>query len=174
MDHPVPPKPNQAKRKTIGAPNGFITDRPSPTPFGASGFRSDNESEVPMNRGILAILLLLPPAFEQWLNLRTPGIPRTADGRPNLAAPAPKTADGKPDLSGLWMPTRPRGIPPEQGSYASLQYFISDGSIITMRPEAQALYNKRLASFGAGRPSERCLPHSIPDAMLVPGPVKFV
>jgi hypothetical protein len=127
-----------------------------------------------MNRGILAILLLLPPAFGQWLNLRTPGIPRTADGKPNLAAPAPKTADGKPDLSGLWMPTRPRGIPPEQGSYASLQYFISDGSIITMRPEAQALYNKRLASFGAGRPSERCLPHSIPDAMLVPGPVKFV
>ena len=38
----------------------------------------------------------------QWLNQPTPGIPRTADGKPNLAAPAPKASDGKPDLSGLW------------------------------------------------------------------------
>ena len=37
----------------------------------------------------------------QWLDFRTPGIPRTADGKPNLAAPAPKTLDGKPDLSGI-------------------------------------------------------------------------
>lgn len=38
----------------------------------------------------------------QWLNYPTPGIPRTADGKPNLSAPAPRMADGKPDLSGLW------------------------------------------------------------------------
>ena len=38
----------------------------------------------------------------QWIKQPTPGIPRTADGKPNLTAPAPKTADGKPDLSGLW------------------------------------------------------------------------
>jgi hypothetical protein len=43
------------------------------------------------------------PASSQWLNYPTAGIPRTADGKPNLAAPTPKTADGKPDLSGLWM-----------------------------------------------------------------------
>jgi hypothetical protein len=36
------------------------------------------------------------------LNYPTPGIPRTADGKPNLSAPAPRTSDGKPDLSGLW------------------------------------------------------------------------
>jgi len=30
------------------------------------------------------------------------GIPRLADGKPNLSAPAPRMADGKPDLSGLW------------------------------------------------------------------------
>jgi hypothetical protein len=42
------------------------------------------------------------PATAQWLDYPTPGIPRTADGKPNLAAPAPRTADGKPDLSGLW------------------------------------------------------------------------
>src|SRR5215471_17215820 len=37
----------------------------------------------------------------QWLNHRDPTIPRTADGKPNLAAPAPRF-NGKPDLSGVW------------------------------------------------------------------------
>ena len=38
----------------------------------------------------------------QWLNHPTPGLPRGADGKPNLTAPAPRTADGKPDLTGVW------------------------------------------------------------------------
>ena len=38
----------------------------------------------------------------QWLKIKTPGIPRKADGKPELTAPAPRTPDGKPDLSGLW------------------------------------------------------------------------
>jgi hypothetical protein len=42
------------------------------------------------------------PAAAQWLNYPTPGIPRTADGKPNLSAPAPRMPDGKPDFSGLW------------------------------------------------------------------------
>src|SRR5690349_7770542 len=41
-------------------------------------------------------------AHAQWLSYPAPGIPRTPDGKPNLAAPAPKMADGKPDLSGVW------------------------------------------------------------------------
>src|SRR5687767_13686943 len=41
------------------------------------------------------------PAYAQWLNYPTPGLPRTADGTPNLSAPAP-TRDGHPDLSGVW------------------------------------------------------------------------
>ena len=45
---------------------------------------------------------LVTPLDAQWLNYPTPGIPRAADGKPNLAAPAPRTPDGKPDLSGLW------------------------------------------------------------------------
>ena len=49
---------------------------------------------------ILAIATV--PTVAQWLNYPTPGIPRTADGKPNLSAPTPKTADGKPDLSGIW------------------------------------------------------------------------
>ena len=44
----------------------------------------------------------VPVLFAQWAPYPTPGIPRTADGKPNLSAPAPKTADGKPDLTGIW------------------------------------------------------------------------
>jgi hypothetical protein len=43
----------------------------------------------------------------QWLNYPTAGVPRTSDGKPNLAAPAPRTADGKPDLSGMWRAADP-------------------------------------------------------------------
>jgi hypothetical protein len=38
----------------------------------------------------------------QWLKQPTKGIPRAADGKPNLSAPAPRATDGRPDLSGLW------------------------------------------------------------------------
>src|SRR5262245_2643559 len=39
----------------------------------------------------------------QWLDFKTPGVPRTADGKPKLDAPAPRGPDGHPDLSGTWM-----------------------------------------------------------------------
>jgi len=50
------------------------------------------------------LLLALTPAalFAQWLGYPTPDVPRTPDGKPNLAAPAPRTADGKPDFSGMY------------------------------------------------------------------------
>src|SRR6202051_3327760 len=53
---------------------------------------------------LVTLTLLAPATPAQWINYPTPGIPRTADGKPDLAAPAPRTADGKPDLSGLWQP----------------------------------------------------------------------
>ena len=51
---------------------------------------------------LAALLLTMAPLLAQWLNYPTPGIPRTADGKPALSASPPKTADGKPDLSGVW------------------------------------------------------------------------
>jgi hypothetical protein len=55
----------------------------------------------------LALLLSTTSLSAQWLDLTTPGVPRTADGKPNLSAPLPRTADGRPELTGLW---RGRGV----------------------------------------------------------------
>ena len=45
----------------------------------------------------------------QWLTLPTPNVPRTADGKANLNAPAPSGPDGHPLLSGLWNSGERRG-----------------------------------------------------------------
>jgi hypothetical protein len=51
---------------------------------------------------VLAACAFSEPALAQWLNYRVSGIPRTADGSPDLSAPAPRSSDGTPDLSGIW------------------------------------------------------------------------
>jgi hypothetical protein len=63
------------------------------------------------------ILTAFPAALlAQWPSYPTPGVPKLADGKPNLDAPAPRTAEGKPDLSGIWefvdANPRPRIRPP--------------------------------------------------------------
>ena len=55
----------------------------------------------------LAVAVLALPVAAQSIHYPTAGIPRTLDGKPNLASPAPKPGDGKTDFSGLWMPSRP-------------------------------------------------------------------
>ena len=99
---------------------------------------------------IAAALWLLPvSACAQWLNFPTPGIPRTADGKPNLAAPAPRTPDGKPDLSGLWRP--------EPHPYR-LNVIQDPKDEVVFRPAAEALFLKRVADFRRDDPLSHCLP----------------
>lgn len=44
---------------------------------------------------------LICPLNAQWVNYPTAGVPRTLEGKPDLAAACPRTADGKPDFSGF-------------------------------------------------------------------------
>jgi hypothetical protein len=52
--------------------------------------------------GAAIVATVSPAGFAQWLGYPTANVPRTPDGKPNLAAPAPRSADGKPDFSGMW------------------------------------------------------------------------
>jgi len=104
-----------------------------------------------MNRiAIAAALSLFPVTLSaQWLDFRTPGIPRTTDGKPNLTAPAPRTADGKSDLSGLWRP--------ELNPYR-FDLIQDPKDEVIFRPAAEALFQKRVADFRRDDPVTHCLP----------------
>jgi hypothetical protein len=108
-----------------------------------------------MTRLAAAIVLSLAsvPLAAQWLHYPTPGMPRTADGKPNLSAPAPKMPDGKPDLSGIWA----------SADNKYLQNLAADGIEVPFQPWAEKLYKERSENLGKGRPSERCLTHGVTD-----------
>jgi hypothetical protein len=129
---------------------------------------------TPTARLLVAITFCSAPVAAQWLNQPTPGTPRSKDGKPNLVAPAPKARDGNPDLSGIWIRTTPKRWAAGTGTNG-LDVFLAEGTVIPMLPWAEALFRKRHdQDLGAGRPSAHCLPHGIPDAMVVAAPVRIL
>jgi hypothetical protein len=96
----------------------------------------------------IALAWLVTPVTAQWLHLKTPSMPRTAEGKPDLGAPAPRTADGKPDLSGVWQKIGDR--------YANnMAADLAPGEITAW---ADAIYRTNKLGFGKDAPSVRCLP----------------
>ena len=119
---------------------------PARTNSRASGDRS---GRFAMRLFLAALVLIVGtiPAEAQWLDRKTPGIPRTPDGKPNLAAPAPRGPDGKPDLTGVWNGPNPEPhIDP-----ANAQPWVKD------------LLRQREQNYWKERPLYRCLP-SGPEA----------
>jgi hypothetical protein len=106
----------------------------------------------------LAVSFLCAPLGAQWLNYPTPGIPRTPDGKPNLAAPAPRTADGKPDLAGIWKATG-------MGGYD--RNIARDLSPKDIQPWAEALYQQRVRDMAKDAPRATCLPDPFPYYHIV-------
>ena len=97
-----------------------------------AGFRS---------RALVAGALLLTlgsGARAQWPTVPDKGVPRRADGRVDLDAPAPRHPDG----------TKPGEIP--------------------FQPWAEALYKQRRENNAVDHPGARCLPSGIPEKNTVP------
>jgi len=102
-----------------------------------------------LSRHVLALLLFsAAPLHAQWLDYRTPGIPRQPDGKPNLSAPAPRTSDGKPDLTGIWTMNA--------GPYTS--NIVADLKPGDIPPWVDALYKQRREDLGKDSPVTGCLP----------------
>ena len=99
---------------------------------------------VPTLAAISVVFAVSNPAGAQWINHPTPGIPRTADGKPDLTAPTPRAFDGKPDLSGIW-------------AMNGLGYTTNITSV-EMLPWAQKVYEARSATYGHEDPAVSCLP----------------
>ncbi len=102
-------------------------------------------------------VLFSAPAFAQWTNFKTPGIPRLPDGKPNLSAPAPRTADGKPDLQGIWQ----GGAAGAAGQYG-YDYDVAQNAPDVVTPWAQTVRRQRVQDFRKDSPLAHCLPVSVP------------
>ena len=114
------------------------------------------------------------PASAQWLNYPTAGIPRTADGKPNLSAPLPKAPDGKPDLSGIWL------VDESQASaYAGNLTHFMDLAVdlkpqeAPLQPWAKAVTEQRLDNLHKDDPLAQCLSPGVPRINTI-SPFKII
>jgi hypothetical protein len=101
---------------------------------------------------VFVLTASMTPLAAQWIQYRTPGIPRTADGKPNLTAPTPRTAAGQPDFSGLWAMSADTAV----GNIAVRN--VGDLKPADIQPWAQALVRQRSENFGRDNPRYHCLP----------------
>ena len=92
---------------------------------------------------VLLSLLTVTTADAQWLNHPTPNIPRTPDGKPDLAAPPPRGTDGRPDFSGLWRRVGGVRIPVTAGA---------------LTQKSKDLIREREETYFKDRPSFQCQP----------------
>jgi hypothetical protein len=114
---------------------------------------------------IASVLMAAVIASAQWVDYPTPGVPRLADGKPNLTAAAPKTPDGKPDLSGLWT-TKP-------GYTGNLARDLKPGEV-SFQPWASEVYKHRQQTQGKDDPQAYCVLSGVPREHVVPYPFKIL
>jgi len=149
-----------------------------------------------MGRSALVLVVLLPFASErlvaQWLNNPTPGVPRKADGKVDMTAPAPRMPNGKPDLSGLWMTAEPnrgngRGtqppakVPDDPGDQKNITASRQMKDIgvdlpggLPYQPWLIPIVKERTANEALDDPHIRCLPDNFLRAYGLPHLLKFV
>ena len=168
----------------------FISRRPSP--------------EIRIRRGVLCalgVLLASTHLDAQWVHYPTAGVPRKADGKVNMSAPAPRLADGKPDFSGIWMtgepnmprpgglsspkeassPRQPQNPSDNAGDQTNIRASRQMSNIgvdlpggLPYQPWLVPIVKKRTDNLAIDDPHIRCLPDNFLRAYGLPHLLKFV
>ena len=128
---------------------------------------------IPLKQFLSALLVLAGVILfsvncpAQWTKVPKGAIPRTPDGKPNLAAPAPKSSDGHPDLSGIWEP--------EANKYVRDIAADLKPDDVPYQPWAKALFEQRAdGSHSKEDPDANCLPQGVPKINAAPAPWRIV
>jgi hypothetical protein len=136
--------------------------------------------------GVRALLLMVlgfsAGASAQWLDYKTPGVPRLADGKPNLKAPTPRTRDGKPDFSGMWFANVPSKdycrtvdcIQEERMAREQINLGIKTKEGLPYTEWSKEQMKIRRANGGREDPHTYCKPPNFPRAWTLPQYIKVV
>ncbi len=137
--------------------------------------------------GLTALLAALSaPSWAQWPAYPSANVPKTADGKPDLAAAAPRAADGHPDFSGIWQVDVPQGGPPGPNAkppapapgappwatFFNIGAGFADG--LPFKPWARKLREERMANNDKDNPDAHCLPIGLTQFHMHPQPRKII
>jgi hypothetical protein len=133
----------------------------------------------------IAIIAVPTLVLGQWLRYPTDGVPRTADGKPDLTAPAPRLPDGKPDFSGLWHASNPNRCVSGLSRFVECGVEIGGSPLggnlgrnlpggLPYLPHAAALAKARRADDSRDDPHVRCLPDNPPRHWTLPHLTKAI
>ena len=129
---------------------------------------------------MIALLGAPSPGLAQWVHYPTAGVPRKADGSPDLTAPAPRLSDGKPDFSGIWHAASINQCVPATGQFCGAEIGGSPLALdigkdmpggLPYQPWAAELVKQR---FSKDDPHVRCLPDNPPRTWGMPHLTKAV
>jgi hypothetical protein len=167
------------------------------------GFRRRHTAHLTAILVILGAPSAATQLAAQWVKYPTAGVPRKADGRVDMSAPAPRLPDGKPDFSGIWTTGDPNvrkkeGTPspldppaPKNAQSAKEEDLPGDPTKITnsrqmsnigvdlpgglpYQPWLAAIVKERTANEAKDDPHIKCLPDNFLRAYGLPHLLKFV